>query len=58
MRGATIEDRAAIMDDGNQVGQEILITAPQIVRMRIKDNLLCEVEASSLYHLNWFEKRR
>ena len=58
MRGATIEDRAAIMEDGNQVGEEILITAPQIVRMRTNGKLLCEVEASSLYHLNWFEKRR
>ena len=58
MRGATIEDRAAIMEDGNEVGEEILITAPQIVRMRINGTLLCEVAASSLYHRNWFEKRR
>ena len=59
MKGATIRDSAIVMDGyGSQIGNEILITAPQVVRVRQKGRLLCEVEASSLYHLEWFEKRR
>jgi len=58
MKGATIEDRAFIMDGyGSQIGEEILITAPQVVRLRLKGRILCEVEASSLNHLRLFEKR-
>jgi hypothetical protein len=59
LSGATIDDRSLVMDgNGNQIGEEILITAPQIAKIRKKGRLLCEVEASSLYHLNWFEKQR
>ena len=59
LSGATIAERSRDIDDnGNQVGEEILITAPNIVRIRKNGRLLCEVEASSLDHLTWFEKRR
>ena len=58
LKGATIEERSLVMDDnGSQIGEEFLTTAPQVVRIRIKGRILCEVEASSLYHLEWFEKR-
>ena len=58
LRSATIEDRSLVMDDnGSQIGEEFLTIAPQVVRVRIKGRILCEVEASSLYHLTWFEKR-
>ena len=59
LRGTTIEYGSPLMDgNGNQIGEQILITTPQIVRIRKKGRLLCEVEASSLYHLTWFEKQR
>jgi len=58
LRSATIEERLLVMDDnGSQIGEEFLTIAPQVVRVRIKGRILCEVEASSLYHLTWFEKR-
>ena len=58
LKGATIEERSLVMDDnGSQIGEEFLTIAPQVVRIRIKGRILCEVEASSLYHLEWFEKR-
>jgi hypothetical protein len=40
--------------NGSEIGDEVLIIAPQVVRVRIKGRLLCEIEASSLYHLTWF----
>lgn len=49
---ATIAERSV-----TEAGEEILLTAPDTVRIRKKGRLLCELEASSLYHLNWFEKR-
>ena len=59
LKDATIEERALVMDDnGSQIGEEFLILAPQVVRFRIKGRILCEVKASSLYHLTWFEKQR
>ena len=59
LRSGPTEERALVMDDnGSQIGEEFLIIAPQVVRVRIEGRILCEVEASSLYHLTWFEKRR
>ncbi|HEY0762674.1 MAG TPA: hypothetical protein VGD61_09920 [Pyrinomonadaceae bacterium] len=49
---ATIAQRSV-----TEAGEEILLTAPDIVRLRKKGSLLCELKASSLSHLNRFEKR-
>ena len=58
MKGATIEERALINDgNGSQTGEEVLLLSPQLVRIRMEGRLLCEVEASSLFHLKWFERR-
>ena len=57
LKGATIEERSLYVDsNGNEGGERILITAPQIVRLRLNGRVLCEVEASSLGHLRRFEK--
>ena len=57
LKGATIEERSPDIDsNGNLPDERILITAPQIVRLRLNGRVLCEVEASSLGHLRRFEK--
>lgn len=58
LRGATIEEQSLNIDsNGDPLGEEILITAPTISRLRRNGQVLCEVEASSYNHLIWFEKR-
>ncbi len=57
-RDATIAEQSITIDTSdNSVGEELLIKAPTIVRLRKTGRLLCEVEASSLKHLHLFEKR-
>ena len=54
LKGSTVSERSLTLDaEGNPV-EEILIIAPQIVRIRRNGKLLCSLEASSLYHLNLF----
>jgi hypothetical protein len=56
---ATIEESSLNIDsEGKPVGDEVLITAPNVQRLRIKGKSLCVTEATSLKHLRWFEKPR
>jgi hypothetical protein len=58
LRSGTIDERAVVTDgNGSQIGEEFLMIAPQVVRVRLKGRVLCEIEASSLKHLSLFEKR-
>ncbi len=53
---ATIAQRTVDMDTtGAVLGEEVLISSPTIVKLRKTDNSLCEIQASSLDHLRWFE---
>jgi hypothetical protein len=58
LSGSSYEDYSLDLGgDGTRAGEEVLITAPAVVRIRRTGRLLCEVEASSLKHLRLFEKR-
>ncbi len=58
LSGASYEEYSLdLSGDGTRAAEEVLITAPAIVRLRRTGRHLCEIEASSLKHLRLFEKR-
>lgn len=58
LSSATMAQRMVNMDTtGAVLGEEVLIFSPTVVKLRKIDNSLCEIQASSLDHLRWFENQ-
>lgn len=59
LSSVTIAQRTVNMDTtGAVLGEEVLITSPTVVKLRKTNNSLCEIQASSLDHLRWFENQQ